>query len=64
MYAGGINGISFIKRNLWRFKGKNVIIFTLGATPVRPETVNEIRNKNFTSDEQRIIKFFMLRGRV
>jgi menaquinone-dependent protoporphyrinogen IX oxidase len=62
MYAGGINGISLIKNNLWRYTGKNVIIFTLGATPVRPETADEIRNKNFTADEQKNIKFFMLRG--
>jgi menaquinone-dependent protoporphyrinogen IX oxidase len=62
MYAGGINGILLIKRNLWRYTSKNIVIFTLGATPVRPEIVDEIRDKNFTPDEQRHIKFFMLRG--
>lgn len=62
MYAGGINGISLIKNNLWRYTGKNIIIFTLGATPVRPEIADEIRNKNFTAEEQKHIKFFMLRG--
>lgn len=62
MYAGGINGISLIKRNLWRYSSKNIVIFTLGATPVRPEIIDEIRDKNFTPDEQRHIKFFMLRG--
>lgn len=62
MYAGGINGISLIKRNLWRYSSKNIVIFTVGVTPVRPEIVDEIRDKNFTPDEQRHIKFFMLRG--
>jgi menaquinone-dependent protoporphyrinogen IX oxidase len=62
MYAGGINGISLIKKNLWRLKGKKVIIFTLGASPVRDEIVDEIREKNFTAHEQKQIKFFMLRG--
>lgn len=62
MYAGGINGLSLIKRNLWRLKGKKIIIFTLGATPVREEIADDIKNDNFTQKEQRQIQFFMLRG--
>lgn len=62
LYAGGINGISLIKKNLWRLKGKKVIVFTLGATPVRADVVDEVRDSNFNEKEQRQIRFFMLRG--
>ncbi len=62
IYISGINGISMIKNNLPRLEGKRIIVFTLGATPIRPETVREIRDKNFTAEEQRRIQFFLLRG--
>jgi menaquinone-dependent protoporphyrinogen IX oxidase len=62
LYISGINGISLIKNNLTRLEGKRVIVFTLGATPIRPETIDEIRDKNFTAQEQKQIQFFLLRG--
>jgi len=62
LYAAGIHGLSLITRNFEALKGKKLIVFTLGATPVRPEVVEEVRNKNFTAEQQRRIRFFMLRG--
>lgn len=62
LYAGGINGIGLIRGNLAALRDKNVIVFATGATPVREETVAELRTKNFTPEELRHIRFFYFRG--
>lgn len=62
LYAVGINGIKFIKNNMDKLIGKKVAIYTTGATPYRDETVNEVRDINFTVEEQKHIRFFYMRG--
>jgi len=62
LYAGGIHGIKPMKRIFEKLKGKKLIVFWLGASPVREKTMNQIKNNNFTQDQQRSIRFFMLRG--
>lgn len=62
LHAVGIIGIDFIKKNLGKHKDKKVIVFATGATPYREETIKEVRDKNFTPEEQEYIKFFYLRG--
>ncbi|MGE5613649.1 MAG: flavodoxin domain-containing protein [Bacillota bacterium] len=62
LHATGIIGIKFIKRNLDKLKGKKVAVFAVGATPVREETICEVRDKNFTPEQLEHIKFFYLRG--
>ena len=62
LYATGINGIKTIKKYLDDLKQKQLIVFTLGATPVRPEIFEEVKNNNFTAEQQKQIRFFMLRG--
>lgn len=62
LHAVGINGIKFIMQNLDKLKGKKVIVFATGASPVREETINEVRNRNFTVQQQSNIRFFYLRG--
>lgn len=62
LYAVGINGIDLIKNNLDALKDKRVIVFATGATPARAETTAQIRNMNFTLEQQRRIQFFYLRG--
>ncbi len=62
LHAVGIIGLNFVKKNLGKLKDKKVIVFATGATPYREETIKEVRDKNFTSDEQEYIKFFYLRG--
>ena len=60
LHAGGISGVNLIKKNLKRLKGKNVIIFTTGASPSKESTVSKIRERNFSVDEQ--IRFYYFRG--
>lgn len=62
LYAVGINGIKLITRNLEKLKGKKIVVFASGATPSREEAINEVRNKNFTVEQQKHIKFFYMRG--
>ncbi len=62
LYVGGINGLSLITKNLERLKGKKLIVFTQGATPVRPDIFEEVKNQNLTAEQLKYIEFFMLRG--
>ena len=62
LYVVGINGVKFIKDNLAKLKGKKVVVFTSGCTPTREHTITEVRDKNFTPQQQKQIGFFYLRG--
>ena len=62
LYATGINGIKIIRKNLDTLTGKKIIIFTLGATPVRESIRQQIMEKNFSAKQLETISFFMLRG--
>ena len=62
LYAVGINGVRYIKQNLDQLKNKKVIVFATGMSPFREEAISDLKNKNFTSDEQKHIQFFYLRG--
>lgn len=62
LYAVGIIGVKFITSNLDKLKDKKLIIFATGASPARTEIIAEIKNKNFTQDQQKHIHFFYFRG--
>lgn len=62
LYAVGINGVQWITKNLGRLKDKKVIVFATGASPFREEVIEEVKNKNFTAEQQKNIQFFYFRG--
>lgn len=62
LYAGGINGVGKIKRNLPKLERKKVIVFATGASPWSEKVLNEIRDKNFSPEQQKHLRFFYLRG--
>lgn len=62
LYAVGINGVQWITKNLDKLKDKKVIVFATGASPLREEVVEEVKNKNFTAEQQKNIQFFYFRG--
>ena len=62
LYAVGINGVKLIKQNIDKLKDKKVVVFATGASPPREAVLNEVRNTNFTIEQQKYIKFFYLRG--
>mgnify|MGYP001592146584 CR=1 FL=1 len=62
LYAVGIIGVKYITQNLDKLKGKKVVVFATGASPSSDEVIREVKDKNFTSNEQKHIQFFYLRG--
>ena len=62
LHAVGIEGIRLIKDNLYNLKEKQLIVFAVGATPFREETVEEIKHNNFSEEQLTKIQFFYLRG--
>jgi len=62
LYAVGINGLKLITKNYDKLKDKKLIVFGVGASPVRPAVVEEVKNKNLTEEQQQTIEFFLLRG--
>jgi len=62
LYASGINGAKLITKNLGLLKGKKLVIFSVGASPVREETTQELRKANIPAEYDSLIKFFYLRG--
>ncbi|MBD7912785.1 MULTISPECIES: flavodoxin domain-containing protein [Clostridium] len=62
LYAVGIIGVNLITKNINKLKGKKIVAFATGASPLRDEVINEVRDKNFTTEQQKYIKFFYLRG--
>lgn len=62
LYAVGINGIKLITKNLNLLEGKNIIVFSTGASPNKEEVVDKVRNHNFTTESQEKMKFFYMRG--
>lgn len=62
MYAVGILGISLIRKNYEKLRDKKVIVFTVGASPSRPEVLEAIKNSNFTDDMKERVSLFHFRG--
>lgn len=62
LYAVGINGADFIKDNIGELEDKKIAVFATGASSATEEVIEEVKNKNFTKEEQRYFKFFYLRG--
>ena len=57
----GILGISLIRKNFDKLRNKKVVVFSVGASPVNFELLNEVKNKNFTSEMKEKIHYFHLR---
>lgn len=62
LYAVGIIGIKYITQNIDKLKGKKVVVFATGASPASEKVISEVREKNFSPEEQEHIQFFYLRG--
>ncbi len=62
LHAVGISGVNMIKDNLDKLADKKIIIFTTGASPLRENILDEVKNANFSDEEQKRLRFFYLRG--
>jgi menaquinone-dependent protoporphyrinogen IX oxidase len=62
LHAVGINGVKFITKNFDKLKDKKLVVFASGASPSSEKVIKEVVTNNFTSDQQKCIKFFYMRG--
>ena len=62
LYAIGINGINLIINNYDLLKNKRLIVYAVGASPVREETTQEVRKANIPVELSDKIQLFYLRG--
>jgi len=62
LHAVGIEGIKLIKDDWNLLKEKILVVFAVGATPYRKDTVEEIKNNNFSEEQLEKIQVFYLRG--
>ena len=62
LYAVGINGLDKILKTFDDLQYKNIILYMTGASPGRPEVLEEVINKNLNAEQKKYIKAFYLRG--
>ena len=61
VYASGIAGLQFIKKNIGRLGNKKIVVFAVGASPYDEKAIMQIRKMHF-KDELRNISLFYCRG--
>ena len=58
IYASGIAGLSFLKKNIDKFKKKKIAILCVGASPYDESAFAEIKERNLTRDLKNIPLFY------
>lgn len=58
IYASGIAGLSFFKKNMSRLKDKKTAIFCVGASPYDASALEGIKTHNLTGDLKGISLFY------
>lgn len=61
VYASGILGLSFLKKNIESLCNKKIAVFCVGASPYDENAINQIRNLHF-KDKLNNIPLFYCRG--
>jgi len=62
LYAGGILGFSFIKKNYPKLRDKKLIVVAVGASTPSEKALAQVKAKNFTETMQEKVELFLLRG--
>lgn len=58
IYASGIAGLSFLKKNIGKLRGKRIAVLCVGASPYDENAFSEIKNRNFTGNLKDIPAFY------
>lgn len=58
VYASGIAGLSFLKKNINKLRNKKIVIFCVGASPYDEGALAEIKAHNLTGDLKEIPLFY------
>jgi menaquinone-dependent protoporphyrinogen IX oxidase len=66
LYAEVINGVRVITKKLDKLKGKKIVVFTTGITPLECRDYYDkmVINKNFTTDMLNQVKVFNFLGKM
>ena len=59
IYAGGIAGISFLKKNMDKLGGKKVVIFCNGASPYDETLFGKIKARNLKGNMESLPCFYL-----
>jgi len=62
LYATGIIELPGFRKSIETLKDKKVIVFSVGASPAKPEVREDIKAKNFSLEMARFVEFYHLRG--
>ncbi len=62
MYAGGMNGVKLISKNLDKLSGKRLVLFAVGSNPGKDKDIIPFWNRIFTEEQQKTMGCFYLRG--
>ncbi|MGC9321075.1 MAG: hypothetical protein ACP5FY_02370 [Kosmotogaceae bacterium] len=63
LYDTGIIGLPRFRKSIETLKDKKVIVFSVGASPAKPEVLEDIKTKDFSLEMARFVAFYHLRGR-
>ncbi len=58
IYASGIAGLSFLKKNINKLAGKKIVVFCCGASPYEENAIQQIREHNMKGDLSDIPLFY------
>lgn len=58
IYASGIAGLSFLKKNIKKLAGKKIVVFCCGASPYEEKAIQQIREHNMKGDLSDIPLFY------
>ena len=58
IYASGIAGISFLRKNKKDLEGKKVAVFCVGASPYDEKAIKEVKQHNLKEDLKEIPLFY------
>ena len=61
VYASGIAGLQFLKKNIGQLTGKKIAVFAVGASPYEEKAIQQVREMHF-KDALSIIPSFYCRG--
>lgn len=61
VYASGISGMSFLKKNYGKLKGKKLAVFCVGASPYDEKAMEQMRQMHF-KDALSEVPLFYCRG--
>lgn len=62
IYAGRINGVKLITKNLGKLAGKKLALFAVGANVGRPDEIKEFWEKALDKTVREQVPYFYLRG--